>query len=71
MGKQFALGRFEDPCRNFSPIGYEERLQTFHLNPSNVCLNQYFERTAVRTASGFVNGVNRDFTPSLPTDEAS
>lgn len=29
--KAIALGCFEDPCCNFSPIGYEERLQMFHL----------------------------------------
>ena len=30
-GGAIGLGRFENPGRNFSPIGYEERLQMFHL----------------------------------------
>jgi len=26
------LCRFKDPCSNFSPIGYQERLQVLHLH---------------------------------------
>ena len=33
-----ALGRFENPCRNFSPICYKKRLQIFHL----LDFNRYF-----------------------------
>lgn len=66
------LSRFKNPCRNFSPIRYKKRLQTFHL----VDYSQWSASWAVSVSvsvsvSEFANSVYRHLMSNISSYRAA